>query len=114
MDRRTFLASLAGAGLANAATQQRPNIVILFADDLGYSDIGCFGGEIRTPNLDSLAKEGVRFTQFYNTARCCPSRASLLSGLYAHQAGMGHMVNPKPFPAYAGDLNRRCVTIAAA
>ena len=67
----------------------------------------CFGGEIRTPNLDSLAKEGVRFTHFYNTARCCPSRATLLSGLYAHQAGVGHMVNPKPFPAYSGDLNRR-------
>ena len=114
MDRRTFFASLAGAGLATAATKQPPNIVLLFADDLGYSDIGCFGGEIHTPNLDSLAKEGVRFTQFYNTARCCPSRATLLSGLYAHQTGMGHMVEPKPFPAYAGDLNTRCVTLAEA
>jgi hypothetical protein len=99
MDRRTFLASLAGAGLANAATKQPPNIVILFADDLGYSDIGCFGGEIHTPNLDSLAKEGVRFTQFYNTARCCPSRATLLSGLYAHQAGMGGTPGRRNAPA---------------
>ena len=79
MDRRHFLATLGGAGLAAAANQPPPNIVILLADDLGYSDIGCFGGEIRTPNLDSLAKEGVRFTHFYNTARCCPSRATLLS-----------------------------------
>ncbi len=113
MDRRSFLTTLAGAGAAAASPQsQRPNIVILFADDMGYSDVGCFGGEIRTPNIDSLAKGGVRFTQFYNTARCCPSRATLLSGLYAHQAGVGHMVEPKPFPGYAGDLNRRCVTIA--
>lgn len=111
MDRRTFLTTLAGAGLATAQ-QQRPNIVVLFADDLGYSDIGCFGGEIRTPNLDSLAKGGVRFTQFYNTARCCPSRATLLTGMYAHQAGVGHMVNPRPMPSYAGDLNPRTPTVA--
>jgi arylsulfatase A-like enzyme len=115
MDRRSFLATLGGAGVAAAApATPPPNIVILFADDLGYSDVGPFGGEIRTPHLDSLAKEGVRFTHFYNTARCCPSRATLLSGLYAHQAGIGHMVNPKPFPAYAGDLNRKCVTLAEA
>ena len=114
MDRRTFLAALGSAGMASAAPVAPPNIVILLADDLGYSDIGCFGGEIRTPHLDGLAKGGVRFTQFYNTARCCPSRATLLSGLYAHQAGMGHMVEPKPFPAYAGDLNRRCATLAEA
>jgi arylsulfatase A-like enzyme len=115
MDRRTFLSTLAGAGAALAAPQsssQRPNIVLLFADDLGYSDIGCFGGEIRTPNLDSLAQSGVRFTQFYNTARCCPSRATLLTGLYAHQAGVGHMVNPRPIPSYAGDLKKETKTIA--
>src|SRR5581483_12179786 len=113
MDRRSFLATLGSAGLAAAAPpRQQPNIVLLFADDLGYSDVAPFGGEIRTPHLDSLARGGVRFTHFYNTARCCPSRATLLSGLYAHQAGVGHMVNPKPFPAYSGDLNRRCATIA--
>jgi len=80
---------------------------------MGFSDIGCYGGEIHTPNLDRLAQSGVRFTHFRNTARCCPSRASLLTGLYAHQAGIGHMVNPRPsLPGYQGDLNRSCLTIA--
>lgn len=113
-NRRGFLQSLAG-GVAAAAAQprSRPNIVLILADDMGFSDIGCFGGEIRTPHLDSLARRGVRFTQFYNTARCCPTRASLLTGLHAHQTGVGHMVdNPKPFPGYTGDLSRRAVTIA--
>lgn len=113
MNRRQLLQTVAGGALA--ASPQRPNIVLVLADDMGYSDIGCYGGEIRTPHLDRLAKRGVRFTQFYNTARCCPSRASLLTGLYAHQAGVGHMVdNPKPFPGYRGDLARNCVTIAEA
>ena len=67
----------------------KPNVVIILSDDMGYSDVGCYGGEIRTPNLDSLAENGLRFSQFYNTARCCPTRASLLSGLYQHQAGIG-------------------------
>ncbi len=84
------------------------------ADDMGYSDIGCYGGEIRTPNLDGLAAKGLRFTQFYNTARCCPTRASLLSGLYPHQAGVGWMMADNGHDGYRGDLNRRCVTIAEA
>ncbi len=89
----------------------RPNVVILFADDLGYSDIGCFGGEIETPALDQLAANGIRFTQFYNAGRCCPSRASLLTGLYPHQAGMGLMVYRNyPGEGYRGHLNDRCVT----
>jgi len=88
----------------------RPNIVILFVDDLGYSDIGCFGGEIETPNLDRMAASGVRFTQFYNTSRCCPSRASLLTGLYSHQAGIGMMVYRSHGEGYRGNLNNRCVT----
>ena len=67
----------------------RPNIVLIMADDMGFSDIGCFGSEIKTPALDRMAEEGVVFTQFYNGARCCPTRAALLTGLYAHQAGMG-------------------------
>ena len=67
----------------------RPNIIIAMADDMGWSDIGCYGGEIRTPRLDALADKGVRFTQFYNTGRCCPTRATLLTGVYAHQAGIG-------------------------
>jgi arylsulfatase len=112
--RRQFLGSLAGASLA-PATAAKPNIVVILADDMGYSDIGCFGGEVRTPNLDRLASRGVRFTQFYNTARCCPTRASLMTGLYPHQAGVGHMVDqPKPFPGYKNDLAASSVTIAEA
>jgi len=107
-------------------TAKRPNIVLILADDLGYSDIGCFGGEIATPNLDSMAKEGIRFTQFYNCARCCPSRASLLTGLYPHQTGLGFMAGVEfehgmtgegfehGTPGYLGYLNRNCVTLAEA
>ena len=92
----------------------RPNIVIILADDVGFSDIGCFGSEIATPNLDALAAGGVRFTQFYNTSRCCPTRASLLTGLYPHQAGVGHMVDSAGSDAYRGELSPRTVTIAEA
>jgi len=95
-----------------AADAKRPNIVLIMSDDMGFSDLGCYGGDIDTPVLNSLAAKGLRFTQFYNTARCCPSRASLLSGLYPHQAGVGHMVNDSGFPSYRGDLSRSCVTIA--
>ena len=66
-----------------------PNILLILNDDMGYSDIGCYGGEIETPNLDRLAANGLRFSQFYNTARCSPSRASLLTGLHPHQTGIG-------------------------
>ena len=93
----------------------RPNIIVILSDDVGYSDIGCFGGEIETPNLDALAKGGLRFTQFYNTARCCPTRAALLTGLYPHQAGIGHMVDDwstKVGESYAGDLSKKAVTLA--
>lgn len=89
-----------------------PNIVLILADDLGFSDIGCYGSEIRTPTLDRLGESGIRFTQMYNAARCCPSRASLLTGLYAHQTGVGHMMDDLGAPAYRGYLNRNCVTIA--
>ena len=92
----------------------RPNIVVILVDDMGFSDIGCYGSEIPTPRLDALAAEGVRFTQFYNTGRCCPTRASLLTGLYAHQAGVGHMVEDKGLPGYRGRLNDNCVTIGQA
>ncbi|HBY59168.1 MAG TPA: arylsulfatase [Solibacterales bacterium] len=112
MLRRQFLHAAAGAA-ASAAAPARPNVVVILADDMGFSDIGCYGGEIRTPHIDALSRTGVRFTQFYNTARCCPTRSSLLTGLYPHQTGVGHMVdNPKPFPGYTGDLNRKCRTIA--
>lgn len=70
------------------AAESRPNIVIVLCDDMGYSDIGCYGSEIATPNLDRLAAGGLRFTRFYNAGRCCPTRASLLTGLYPHQAGI--------------------------
>jgi arylsulfatase A-like enzyme len=99
------------SGLACAAPA-RPNIVLIMSDDMGYSDIGCYGGEIATPNLDRLAAGGLRHTQFYNTGRCCPTRASLLTGLYAHQAGIGQMTNDGGQPGYRGDLGRNAVTIA--
>jgi arylsulfatase len=92
----------------------KPNVLIIMADDVGYSDLGCYGGEIATPNLDALAAGGVRFTQFYNSARCCPTRAALLTGLYPHQAGIGHMMGDYGIDGYRGDLNRRSVTIAEA
>ncbi|MCA9265435.1 MAG: arylsulfatase [Planctomycetales bacterium] len=91
---------------------ERPNIIIILGDDMGYSDLGCYGGEILTPALNGLADGGLRFTQFYNTARCCPTRASLLTGLYPHQAGVGHMMTDRGHDGYRGDLNRHCVTIA--
>jgi len=81
----------------------RPNVLIILADDLGWSDVGCYGSEIRTPSLDALANDGLRFTQFYNSARCSPSRASLLTGLNPHQAGV---------PVLSTALNDRCVTLA--
>jgi len=105
---------LAAALAASGAAPARPNIVLILSDDMGYSDLGCYGGEIRTPTLDSLATNGLRFTQFYNTARCCPTRASLLTGLYPHQAGIGHMMEDKGLEGYRGNLNRRCLTIAEA
>ncbi|MFD1511906.1 arylsulfatase [Halomarina rubra] len=89
-----------------------PNIVLVMADDMGYSDIGCYGSEIQTPTLDGLAADGQRFTQFYNCARCCPTRASLLTGQYPHKAGMGWMTaKDLGTQEYAGDLNDQCVTI---
>jgi arylsulfatase len=101
---------------SSATAASRPNIIIILCDDMGFSDLGCYGSEIHTPNLDSLASGGLRFTQFYNTSRCCPSRASLLTGLYPHQAGMGHMTSPQGsgLDGYAGDLNNHCITIAQA
>jgi arylsulfatase len=90
----------------------KPNIVFILVDDMGFSDLGCYGSEIPTPNLNALAAKGVRFTQFYNTARCCPTRAALLTGLYSHQAGVGHMMEDKGAPGYLGHLNVSCVTIA--
>lgn len=87
---------------AAQAEDQRPNIMIIMVDDMGYSDLGCFGGEINTPNIDALASNGMRFTQFFNAGRSCPSRAALMTGLYAQQAGIMGM---------GQSLNNECVTI---
>jgi len=103
---------LAVAGGAFAS--DKPNVVIILTDDMGFSDLGCYGGEIRTPNLDTLAANGLRFTQFYNTARCCPTRASLLTALYPHQASVGHMMDDRGSDGYRGDLSRKTPTIAEA
>jgi len=102
---------LAGAA-ALAAEHRPPNIVVILVDDMGFSDLSCYGSEIPTPNLDALAAGGLKFTQFYNTGRCCPTRACLLTGLYPHQAGVGHMTDDQGAPGYAGRLNDQCVTIA--
>lgn len=103
------------AGCQVSSKPGKPNIVVILADDMGYSDIGCFGGEIETPNLDRLAEQGLRFTQFYNAGRCCPSRASLLTGQYPHMAGMGWMTGvDMGQPSYSGDLNKESLTIAEA
>lgn len=104
--------SLVSFSCAQNAEELRPNILIILADDMGISDAGCYGGEISTPNIDSLAAEGVRMRCFYNTARCCPTRASLLTGLYPHQAGIGHMMDDRGVPGYRGELAPNCVTIA--
>src|SRR5258708_4800663 len=80
------------------AAPARPNIVIIMADDMGFSDLGCYGSEINTPNLNTLAKEGLRYTRFYNCARCCPSRAALMTGVYPHEAGVGDMVDQYSAP----------------
>src|SRR5215831_4139737 len=104
-------ATALAAAAAAAAPPARPNILVIMSDDMGFSDLGCYGGEIQTPNLDRLAANGIRFTQFYNNARCCPSRASLMTGLYPHEAGVGHMTSDQGYDGYRGQLNRQCVTI---
>ena len=106
----------AASGQSTAAAHAaRPNIVLILADDMGFSDIGCFGSEVSTPHLDDLAKRGVMLSQFYNNPRCCPSRASIMTGLYSQQAGMGMMVSDHgryPYPGYAGILRTDTPTIA--
>ena len=97
--------------IATASDSSRPNIVLILADDLGYSDLGCYGGEINTPRIDQLAAGGLRMTQMYNAARCCSTRASLLTGLYPHQAGVGAMSADDHKPGYRGFLTDRCVTV---
>lgn len=113
----TMVATMMGCSHTDGKKENPPNILLILADDMGYSDLGCFGGEIKTPNIDALSENGVRFTNFYSAARCCPTRASLLTGVYPHQAGMGGMVRHTDDPkrsegAYQGYLSRNTVTIA--
>jgi arylsulfatase A-like enzyme len=126
--RRSFLKQSLGAAAAAAVAKptlgipvnhtgganSRPNIIVFLADDLGYSDIGCFGSEISTPNLDALAANGLRMSQYYNNPRCCPSRASIMTGLYPHQVGIGVMTDEGdyPYPEYIGELSSQSVTLA--
>ena len=105
------VAQTAPASAANF--RSKPNIILILADDLGFSDLGCYGSNISTPNVDKLAKEGLKFTQFYNAARCCPSRAALLTGLYPHEAGIGQMTG-RGNGLYPGNLSHNAVTLAEA
>jgi len=106
--------SASACGYVEKSEDKRPNILIILADDLGYSDLSCYGGEIHTPNLDRLAQNGVRFNRFYNAGRSCPTRASLLTGLYPHQAGIGRMTFDNHLPGYRGTMTHNGVTIAEA
>ena len=107
------LLNLPHASPSYAATHTaRPNVALILAEGLGFSGLGCYGSEIATPNLDRLASSGIRFTQYYTTPRCCPSRAALLTGHYPHQAGMGAMLEDRGLPGYRGELSDRCITIA--
>jgi len=100
------------AGNSSGTNAARPNIVLILADDLGFSDLGCYGSEISTPNLDQLAAGGARLTQFYTTPRCCPTRAAILTGLYPHQANIGNMMEDRGVPGYRGELNPHSPTVA--
>ena len=107
-----------GHGGPASADRPRPNVLVILADDLGYSDLGCYGGEIATPNIDKLALGGLRYSACYNSARCCPSRSSLVTGLYPHQAGIGSFATAKPEqgkgPAYTGHLLPDALTLPEA
>lgn len=109
-----FLTMTSGSSSSEIRADEtaKPNFIVILSDDMGFSDLGCYGSEIDTPHLDSLAHHGLRYTQFYNTARCCPTRASLLTGLYPHQAGVGYMMEDSKLPGYQGNLNPQCRTIA--
>ena len=107
----TLLSAVPATALA-AHKDNRPNIIVILVDDMGFSDLQCYGGEVQSTNLNYLADNGIRFTNFYNTSRSCPTRASLLTGLYQHQAGIGRMTFDNHSPGYRGTLSRDAVTIA--
>lgn len=113
---RTALFTLTLASIPPAAfAAERPNVLVILADDLGFSDLSCYGSEIQTPNIDRLASDGVKFSAFYNSARCCPSRAALITGLHPHQAGIGSFATAKPRkswgPSYTGHLLPNVATL---
>lgn len=114
----SLFATTHAADAPQTSVAVKPNIIVILVDDMGISDLGCYGSEIPTPNLDHLAADGLRFTDFHNNSRCCPSRASVLTGLYSHASGIGQMTAPRkgpdgqPLPGYEGHLNNHCVTIA--
>src|SRR6478752_7377969 len=112
--RRSFVTLPFAHAAVSRAASSRPNVIVILVDDMGFSDLACYGSEIPTPNLDKLAAGGLRFSQFYNTARCSPSRAALLTGLYPHQTGIGVLTYDFGPEGYAGNLNDSCVTSAAA
>src|SRR3954470_15593121 len=110
-----FLLALAFLGQAQNKTNtqtSKPNVVLILVDDMGYSDLGNYGSEIKTPNLDKLATEGTRLREFYNNSICAPTRASLLTGQYQHKAGVGYFDVNLGLPAYQGYLNKESLTIA--
>jgi arylsulfatase A-like enzyme len=114
MKRLTILAALLVSSIAMCFAQKatKPNIILIMVDDMGYSDIGSYGSEIKTPNLDRLAAEGIRFREFYNNSICAPTRASLMTGQYQHRAGVGYFDVNLGLPAYQGFLNKESLTIA--
>ena len=117
-DALLIILLLAGAAFtrhlhaAPAGNDPRPNIIVIMSDDMGYSDLGCWGGEVETPNIDSLAKNGLRFTQFYNSARCCPTRTTLITGLHPHETGIGLMAREEA-PAVEADAAEPAAVEAA-
>lgn len=107
-----YIALIFGWAGTVLAQSKKPNIILILADDLGYSDLGAYGSEIETPNLDRLANEGIRLKQFYNNSICAPTRASLITGQYQHKAGVGYFSNDLGLPAYQGYINAESLTIA--
>jgi len=107
-----LLTAISLNGFSQSTSKGKPNIILIMADDLGYSDIGAYGSEISTPNLDRLSKEGLRLKEFYNNSICAPTRASLLTGQYQHKAGVGYFANDLGLPAYQGYLNKESLTLA--
>lgn len=113
MDKKLLVPLILGTAQYALTAQESPNIVLILCDDMGFSDLGCYGSEIQTPNIDQLAENGVRFSQFKNTGRSCPSRASLVTGRYQHEVGMGWMADVDEHrPGYRGQLNKEYPTIA--